>query len=309
MNQNLTYTTYTSDPRGGAPQGQQQQSQGRQPSQSTINTMRLAPVDNDEKRISQLLDTYFIDQPAPSTSATWSGTHPQTVQRRAHNNRRRMRQMQNALAAVKHRTRKKQRLLDNGNCMELELKTLSNKLPLIFFCLLKLLIDRLIVCLLMNEKFQIIYALFLDPTYVGSCGRSPSSSAHFWWTFGCTPTGTTSTNHLHNWWYDGEWTTRTAANYKSVWSPAPSRQRITHLLRQHFTLIQIRHLFRRREKMNTLSQLQCYPPPPQMYFRKVPYKVVFLHCLQALLVHLKAGWYVVSRIFYNLLLLALLFHF
>ncbi|VDM57548.1 unnamed protein product [Angiostrongylus costaricensis] len=39
--------------------------------------MRLSN-DNDEKRISQLLDTYFLDQPAPSTS-TWLGQLPPQI--------------------------------------------------------------------------------------------------------------------------------------------------------------------------------------------------------------------------------------
>ncbi|KAK5974184.1 hypothetical protein GCK32_011728, partial [Trichostrongylus colubriformis] len=158
MNQNLTYTTYTTDPR--APQGQQAMSfhpssyqsstyttsstapfhsssstafipnntitlqqtpQSSRGGQVTQTQMRLSS-DNDEKRISQLLDTYFLDQPA--STSTWATPSHQTVQslfrfspathfkgcryarmtpeeRRAHNNRRRMRQMQNALAAVK----------------------------------------------------------------------------------------------------------------------------------------------------------------------------------------------------------------
>ncbi|EPB73302.1 hypothetical protein ANCCEY_07600 [Ancylostoma ceylanicum] len=50
-------------------------SRGGQVSQTQ---MRLSS-DNDEKRISQLLDTYFIEQPAPSTS-TWATPSHQTVQ-------------------------------------------------------------------------------------------------------------------------------------------------------------------------------------------------------------------------------------
>ncbi|KAK6739817.1 hypothetical protein RB195_008359 [Necator americanus] len=133
MNQNLTYTTYTTDPR--TPQGQQGMSFHPSSYQSSTyttsstapfhsssstafipnNTITLengigcgiiersieevyklqqAPLtsrgqvsqtqmrlssDNDEKRISQLLDTYFIEQPAPSTS-TWATPSHQTVQ-------------------------------------------------------------------------------------------------------------------------------------------------------------------------------------------------------------------------------------
>ncbi|RCN42230.1 hypothetical protein ANCCAN_11781 [Ancylostoma caninum] len=132
MNQNLTYTTYTTDPR--TPQGQQgmsfhpssyqsstyttsstapfhsssstafipnntitlgngigcgiiersieevyklQQTPLSRGGQVTQTQMRLSS-DNDEKRISQLLDTYFIE-PAPSTS-TWATPSHQTVQ-------------------------------------------------------------------------------------------------------------------------------------------------------------------------------------------------------------------------------------
>ncbi|CAJ0599262.1 unnamed protein product [Cylicocyclus nassatus] len=115
MNQNLTYTTYTTDPR--TPQGQQGMSFHPSSYQSsTYTTSSTAPFhsssstafipnntitlqqspltsrggqvgqtqmrltsDNDEKRISQLLDTYFIEQPAPSTS-TWATPNHQTVQ-------------------------------------------------------------------------------------------------------------------------------------------------------------------------------------------------------------------------------------
>ncbi|KJH49610.1 hypothetical protein DICVIV_04277 [Dictyocaulus viviparus] len=115
MNQNLTYTTYTTDPR--TPQGQQGMSFHPSSYQSsTYTTSSTAPFhsssstafipnntitlqqtplsnrggqvtqpqirlsnDNDEKRISQLLDTYFLDQPAPSTS-TWAAPSHQTVQ-------------------------------------------------------------------------------------------------------------------------------------------------------------------------------------------------------------------------------------
>ncbi|EPB67462.1 hypothetical protein ANCCEY_13448 [Ancylostoma ceylanicum] len=96
MNQNLTYTTYTTDPR--TPQGQQlgngigcgiiersieevyklQQTPLSRGGQVSQTQMRLSS-DNDEKRISQLLDTYFIEQPAPSTS-TWATPSHQTVQ-------------------------------------------------------------------------------------------------------------------------------------------------------------------------------------------------------------------------------------
>ncbi|XGW17199.1 hypothetical protein V3C99_002090 [Haemonchus contortus] len=113
MNQNLTYTTYTTDPR--APQGQQamsfhpssyqtstyttsstapfhsssstafipnntitlQQAQTNRGGQVTQSQMRLSS-DNDEKRISQLLDTYFLDQPA--STSTWATPSHQTVQ-------------------------------------------------------------------------------------------------------------------------------------------------------------------------------------------------------------------------------------
>ncbi|KHJ91030.1 hypothetical protein OESDEN_09112 [Oesophagostomum dentatum] len=134
MNQNLTYTTYTTDPR--TPQGQQGMSFHPSSYQSsTYTTSSTAPfhsssstafipnntitlghgvgcgiiersieevyklqqspltsrggqvgqtqmrisTDNDEKRVSQLLDTYFIEQPAPSTS-TWATPSHQTVQ-------------------------------------------------------------------------------------------------------------------------------------------------------------------------------------------------------------------------------------
>ncbi|KAJ1374933.1 hypothetical protein KIN20_038140 [Parelaphostrongylus tenuis] len=116
MNQNLTYTTYTTDPR--TPQGQQgmsfhpssyqtstyttsatapfhsssstafipnntitlqQAPQSSRSGQVTQTPMRLPTNDTDERKISQLLDTYFLDQPAPSTS-TWATPSHQTVQ-------------------------------------------------------------------------------------------------------------------------------------------------------------------------------------------------------------------------------------
>ncbi|WKY00473.1 hypothetical protein Q1695_014932 [Nippostrongylus brasiliensis] len=113
MNQNLTYTTYTTDPR--APQGQQGMSFHPSSYQSSTYTTSTAPfhsssstafipnnsitlqqtpqssrggqvtqtqmritADNDEKRISQLLDTYFLDQPA--STSTWATPSHQTVQ-------------------------------------------------------------------------------------------------------------------------------------------------------------------------------------------------------------------------------------
>uniref|UniRef100_A0A0K0CW36 Coiled-coil domain-containing protein n=1 Tax=Angiostrongylus cantonensis TaxID=6313 RepID=A0A0K0CW36_ANGCA len=56
----------------------QQAPQSSRAGQVTQTQMRLSN-DNDEKRISQLLDTYFLDQPAPSTS-TWATSNHQTVQ-------------------------------------------------------------------------------------------------------------------------------------------------------------------------------------------------------------------------------------